>query len=162
AGGGSSGYSGDGGPATKALLALPQGMAVAADGSLIFADTANCVVRRIDTSGVISTILGNNKCGYGGDNGPPLNASLNAPASVAVDEAGDLAITEGDGNRIRVVISGTVFTLAGDGTAGYSGDGGLSTAARVSHPTGIRIHGGYLYFSDSGNNVIRRVNLTSA
>jgi uncharacterized protein (TIGR03437 family) len=162
AGGGSLGYAGDGGPATKALLNQPQGLAVAPDGSLIVADLANCVVRRIDTSGIITTIAGTGQCGYGGDAGPATKAMLNEPSGVAVDDAGNLAITESTGHRIRIVVNGTILTIAGDGTAGYSGDGGDSLKARVSNPSGVRVFGNYLYFSDTYNNVVRRISLTSA
>ncbi len=162
AGGASAGYAGDGGPATKALLSQPQGLAAAPDGSLIVADLANCVVRRIDKSGIITTIAGTGQCGYGGDGGPATKALLNAPSGVAVDGAGNLAITESTGNRIRIVVNGTILTIAGDGTAGYSGDGGDSLKARVSSPNGVRVFGSYLYFSDTYNNVVRRISLTDS
>ena len=159
AGNGTTGYSGDGGPATSASLSQPQGMAVAADGSLIFADTANCVVRRIDTRGVITTLVGTGQCGFSGDGGPATKAQLNGPGAVDVDGAGNLVITEGEGSRIRVVIGGQIATIAGNGTAGYSGDGGDSVRALVSEPTGVRIFGGYIYFGDSGSHVVRRIAL---
>ena len=90
AGNGTLGYSGDGGPATSASLSNPQGLSIAPDGSLILADASNCAIRRIDRSGVISTIAGTGKCGYGGDNGPAASALLNIPNAVAVDTAGNI------------------------------------------------------------------------
>jgi uncharacterized protein (TIGR03437 family) len=87
---------------------------------------------------------------------------LNTPSGVAVDQAGSLAITEEDGNRIRLVVGGIMLTVAGNGTAGYSGDGSDSLNAQVSSPNGIRLQNGYLYFCDTGNNVVRRISLTTA
>ena len=159
AGNGTTGYSGDGGPATSASLSQPQGLAIGPDGSLIFADTSNCVIRRIDTSGIITTIAGVGQCGFGGDGGPATQARLNAPGAVAVDGAGNIAFTEVDGNRIRIIVSGTIITLAGNGKPGYTGDGGDSQKAQVSAPSGIRLTGSYIYFSDKDNNVVRRIAL---
>ena len=160
AGGASSGYDGDGGPATKALLNNPRGLAIAQDGSLLVADTFNCVVRRIDKAGVITTLAGNGTCGYAGDNGPPLKASLNGPDGIAVDKNGDVAITESWGNRIRLISNGNIQTVAGNGTLGYSGDGEDPLKAQLASPAGIRFWNGALYFCDTINNVIRQVTLT--
>lgn len=160
AGNGTSGYAGDGGPAVNASLNVPQGLAVAPDGSLIVADSGNCVLRRINTDGIISTVAGTGLCGFAGDGGPATRALLNNPGGVVVDPVGDIAFTESEGNRIRLVSGGSIITVTGDGTAGYSGDGGSTFNARVSAPAGIRLFGNYIYFADSGNNVVRRISLS--
>jgi uncharacterized protein (TIGR03437 family) len=159
AGNGRSGYSGDGGPAVSASLNAPAGMAMAPDGSVLFADLANCVIRRIDTAGVISTVAGTGKCGFGGDGGRAKEALLNEPFGVAVDAFGNIAFTEPSGNRIRLIRDGMISTVAGDGTPGRRGDGGPAQDARVRDPGGIRIYNGFLYFADSGNHVVRRIAL---
>ncbi len=161
AGNGTSGYSGDGGPATRASLNQPLGISVGPDGAMIFADSANCVLRRIETSGNISTIAGTGVCGTAGDGGPATRAQLFGPAGVYVDGAGNIAFTENEGNRIRLVVGGQVLTIAGNGSAGYSGDGGDSLNAKLSAPAGITLNGNYIYFADSDNNVIRRILLDS-
>jgi uncharacterized protein (TIGR03437 family) len=158
-----SGYTGDGGPAIFASLGFPTYMTFAPDGSLVFADTTNCVVRSISPAGIISTIAGNNICTYAGDGGPAAKASLAGPTGVAYDSVGDLVITDTYNHRIRVVFAtnGNIFTLAGDGTANFSGDGGSSVKAEINTPEGIRVYNGATYFADTGNNRIRRIdNLT--
>ena len=159
AGNGSLGYSGDEGPAINGSLSVPQGLAVGPDGSVYVGDESNCVIRKIDPAGIIHTVAGNGKCGYSGDGGPATSAQLNIPSTVAVDGAGNLAITDTEGNRIRVVIAGMIYTVAGNGTPGYTGDGGDSLNAQVARPHGIKIYNNYLYFCDTDNNVVRRISL---
>lgn len=106
----------------------------------------------------ISTFAGNGTAGFSGDNGPATSAELSNPWAVAVDSAGNLYIADRNNNRIRKVSNGVVTTVAGNGTQGYSGDGGPATSAALSNPFGVAVDSaGNLYFSDHGNNVIRKV-----
>jgi len=126
AGNGTFGYSGDGGPATSAALDYPYGIAVDGAGNLYIADTFSCVIRMVNTSGVITTVAGNYaNAGYSGDGGQATNAGLSAPYGVAVDAAGNLYIADEGNNVIRKVdTDGIITTVAGNGTGGESGDGG--------------------------------------
>ena len=163
AGNGTEGYSGDGGPATSAALGDPNFLALGPTGSLYFTDNFNCVVRYITTSGVIGTYAGTGKCGDAGDGGSASRASFDGLAGLDFDSAGDLIISESFDNRIRMVSSsGTVSTLAGNGTAGFAGDGGNSKSALVSDPMGVRVHNGLVYFADSANNRVRSINLATS
>jgi len=162
AGTGMEGYSGDGGPASSAALAFPNYLAFGPNGSLFFTDTFNCVVRYITTSGIIGTFAGSGSCADAGDNGPALQASFIALEGLDFDGAGDLIVSEGFHHRLRVVLAnGTVATLAGNGTAGFSGDGGVSTKALVNNPVGVRVHNGFIYFCDSLNHRIRRIEIST-
>jgi predicted outer membrane repeat protein len=163
-------YAGDGGPATSALLNGPSGVAVDGNGNLYIADTSNNVIRKVDSSGTISTVAGQcgatkpsqlcTDAGYSGDGGPATNAFLNLPNAVAVDESGNLYIADTANEVIRKVDhSGTITTVAGTGsTANYGGDGGPATSAFLNSPTGVAVDGsGNLFIADSFNNVIRKV-----
>ncbi len=156
-------YAGDGGPAIFASLGFPTYMTFAPDGSLVFADLTSCVVRSINQAGIISTIVGNNICFIGGDGGPPLKASLAGPSGVAYDTSGNLFITDTYNHRIRVVRAsdGIILTLAGDGTPNFSGDNGSSLKAEVNTPEGVRVYNNTVYFADSGNNRIRKIDLAT-
>lgn len=163
AGNGAEGYSGDGGQATSAALGDPNYLALGPNGNLYFTDNFNCVVRSITTSGVISTYAGSGACGEAGNGGPASKASLNGLAGLDFDSAGDLIISESFDNRLRMVSSsGTVTNLAGNGTAGFSGDGGNSQDALVNDPYGVRFHNGSIYFADTANNRIRAINLSTS
>jgi sugar lactone lactonase YvrE len=163
AGNGFPGYSGDGGPATSAMLNGPSGVAVDTTGNLFIADASNQRVRQVNPGGVISTVAGTGSFGYTGDGGPATSARLNAPRGVAVDAAGDLLIADSGNLRIRTVSpSGVITTLAGNGSqgyfSGYSGDGGAATAAQLYRPTGIAVDpAGDLFIGDSNNNRVREV-----
>lgn len=157
AGNGQQGFSGDGGPATSASFSAPQGVAVDGAGNVYVADYSNNRIRKI-TNGVISTIAGNGNAGFSGDGGPALNAALNAPCSVNVDAAGNLYITDYNNQRIRKVSGGVITTVAGNGLAGYGGDGGLATNASLNFPLGVAVDSaGNLYIADNTNNRIRKV-----
>ena len=162
AGNGTAGNSGDGGPATDAELNGPYGIAVDAAGDLFIADTNNDRIREVDAgTHVITTVAGNGAQGYGGDGGPATGAVLYWPVGIAVDAAGDLYIAEYGDNRVREVNSSTqvITTVAGNGTAGYSGDGGQATGAELNSPFGLAVDAaGDLFIADSGNNCIREVN----
>lgn len=155
------GYYGDGGPAAIAGLAYPQGVCVDGQGNLYIADTGNNVIRKVDTNGIIWTVVGNGSSGYSGDGGQATNANLSSPSSVAVDGMGDLYIADSGNNVVRMVdINGDISTVAGNGSGGYSGDGGPSTNATLSTPSSIALDGnGNLYIADTGNSVIRIVDL---
>ncbi len=158
AGNGNSGFAGDGGPATSAHLD-PQGIAVGKDGSLYIADSANDRIRRVGTDGRIATVAGNGTWGFAGDGGPALSASLRNPSGVAVAADGSLLIIDSGNNRIRRVgPEGVISTVAGNGNAGFAGDGGPATAASLSAPSSIAVAAdGTLYIADPANNRIRRV-----
>jgi hypothetical protein len=152
-------YSGDGGQATSAGLSYPSNVAVDASGNIYIADFYNSVVREVNAdSGVITTVAGNGTNGYSGDGRQATDAELSSPAGVAVDAAGNLFITDSGNNVIRKVSSGVITTIAGNGTAGYSGDGLQATRAELDTPEGVAVDApGNLYIADSGNNVIRKV-----
>src|SRR5208282_1432049 len=158
AGNGTAGYSGDGGAATNAKLYWPSGVAVDATGNLFIADYVNNRVREVGANGIITTVAGGGSNGLG-DGGAATNAELYYPAGVAVDATGSLFIADEGSQRIRKVGSnGIITTVAGNGTQGYSGDGGAATNAELYLPTGVAVDAsGNLFIVDSGNNVIRKV-----
>lgn len=158
AGNGPDGFSGDGGPATLAVLNAPQGVAVDASGNIYVADRGNHRVRRIDTSGNISTIAGNGKATFSGDNGPAMAAGMD-PFAVAVDNAGDVFVVDQSNHRVREITPNNIITtVVGTGLPGYSGDGGSAVEAQLKFPAGVAVDGsGNLYIADEGNSVVRRV-----
>ncbi len=215
AGNGTKGYSGDNGPAISATMNLPRGLAVDASGNVYVSDSGNNVIRKIQTNGVIQTIVGNGQMGDQGDGGPASQASLRTPRGLAVDASGNLYIADSFNARIRKVATngiistfagtgqfpssgdgssaagadigfvyalaldakgnlffsdtynhcirrvssgGVINTIAGTGRAGFSGDGGLATAAALYLPRGLSLDAtGNLFFADSGNNRIRKI-----
>ncbi|MCW3121794.1 MAG: hypothetical protein JWQ38_1286 [Flavipsychrobacter sp.] len=159
AGGSGSGYSGDHGPATDAQLFDPCGIAVDDAGNVYIADEFNYAIRKVDTHGIITTIAGKGVYGYSGDGGPAQDAQLQV-SDVAVDKYGTVYIADGNDNVIRAVDTmGIIRTIAGDGTFGYSGDGGPATAATFRGPGGIKTdRDGNIYISDCNNNRIRMIN----
>ncbi len=161
AGNESMGYAGDGGPATVASLNRPWATAVDGKGNLFIADAYNNLVRRVDAgTGIITTVAGTGVYGYTGDNGPATSATISGPSSVAIDNAGNLYISDEGNNVIRKVAAttGTMTTFAGSSTATVLGDNGPATAAQITGPTGIAFDGaGNLYISTLVNRV-REVN----
>ncbi|MGH7165275.1 MAG: Ig-like domain-containing protein, partial [Nitrospiraceae bacterium] len=160
AGNGSGGFSGDGGQALAAQLAGPVSLDVGPDGSLYIADQGNNRIRRVNPSGVITTVAGNGVPNYGGDGGPATAASLNFPWDVAISPDGSLYIADYQNARIRRVgTDGIITTVAGTGIPGYSGEGGRATAARINLVWGGVDVGpnGELYIADTNNHCIRRV-----
>src|SRR6266581_2875799 len=134
AGNGRVGFSGDGGPATGTTLASPSGVAVDAAGNLYIADHGHNRIRKVNTDGIITTVAGNGTFGFSGDGGLATSANLWGPTGVAVDAAGNLYIADYGNNRIRRVnTDGIITTVAGNGTAGLSGDGGLATSASLQY-----------------------------
>ncbi len=155
-------YNGDNGPAVKATLNNPVGIAMDASGSnLYIADTGNNVVRKVNLSnGTITTVAGNGTAGFAGDgSGVSFATELNHPKGVAVDAAGNLYIADTNNSRIRVVTTdGTINTIAGTGGFAYAGDNGLATSAELNFPSQISIDAkGNIYVADSNNNVIRQL-----
>ena len=161
AGTGIGGFSGDGGLATQAQLNAPAGLAVGSDGSLYIADSFNRRVRRMGPDGIITTVAGSGIPGYGGDGGPATQALLNSPSAIAVGTDGRLYIADFGNSRIRQVgTDGIINTVAGNGTGGFTGDGGLATQARIGdpNPEGVAVGvDGTLYIPDRTNNRIRRL-----
>jgi uncharacterized protein (TIGR03437 family) len=157
AGNGTPGFSGDNGPAASAQLYAPQGVALDAAGNLYIADSVNLRIRKV-SNGVITTVAGNGTPGDSGDNGPATSAQLLEPYGVAVDAAGNLYIADSVNDRIRKVLNGVITTVAGNGTRGYSGDGGAATSAQLNQPQGVAVDAaGNLYIADTDNNRIRKV-----
>jgi uncharacterized protein (TIGR03437 family) len=159
AGNGFAGFSGDGGPATTASLNQPIRAEPDAAGNLYIADAGNGRIRKVSSNGIITTIAGNGGSGPLGDGGPATEAALLYPGDVAFDSAGDMFISDGNGNRVRKVdTDGIITTVAGNGTAGYAGDGGPATQASLNNPNALTIDSaGNLYISDQYNNRIRKV-----
>jgi NHL repeat len=153
------GESGDGGTAVAATLDSPAGLATDLSGDIYLADTADNVVREITTKGIIRLVAGNGREGYRGDRGPATRAELDNPQDVAVNTAGDVFIADTVNNVIREVTPrGEISTFAGNGRAGYRGDGGPADQAELTSPTGVAVDSlGNLYIADAGNNVVRRV-----
>jgi sugar lactone lactonase YvrE len=168
AGNGIGGFSGDGGPATEATLDLPVGVATDDAGNVFIADLFNDRVRRVDhRTGIITTYAGNGLQGFSGDGGPATAASLNLfsgsnpfGSPVALDASGNLFISDLGNQRIRRVdaATGVINTVAGNGTPGFSGDGGAATSAELHSPSSVAVTpSGTYYINDSFNFVIRRV-----
>ena len=159
AGNGKPGFSGDGGPATAAELNSPRDVAVDAAGNLYIADSNNQRIRKVTAAGVISTVAGNGARGFSGDGASATAAQLGDPDAVAIDGAGNLYSAETYNHRVRrITPSGVISTVAGNGSAGFSGDGGPATPAQLSVPSGVAVGpDGDLDIVDFGNQRIRRV-----
>ncbi len=159
--GGQAGQTGDNGPATSALLTAPQGVAATPDGGYLIADTGNHRVRRVDAAGTItaSTSLPTNGAGFSGDGASSTGARLNAPARVAPLPGGGYLIADTNNNRIRRVSAQNIITtVAGSATSGFSGDGGLATAASLALPEGVApTPDGGILIADTGNERVREV-----
>jgi hypothetical protein len=161
AGNGQSGFSGDGGSSTAARLNQPTDVYLDNAANIFVADTQNNRVRKVNASQVITTVAGSGQQGFSGDNGPATSAKFNTPTSVWVTSSGVLYIADTGNNRIRKVMNGVVTTVGGNGQSGYSGDGGPATSAKLKSPTSIVVDStGNLYFSDTGNNVVRKISST--
>ena len=152
--------SGDGGLATAASFILVNRVAVDASGNLYLPDYSSARIRKVNPSGIISTVVGNGVPGYSGDGGPATSANINGPIAIAIDRAGNLFFTDYNNSRVRKVNSaGVISTVAGNGTRGYSGDGGPATSASLQDPLGLAVDSiGNFYIADTSNNRIRKVN----
>lgn len=188
AGNGTAGYTGDGGAATAAHLGAPFAVALDATGDLFIADNEENVIRAVcavpgkllgvtcAAAGDIVTVAGTGAAGATGDNGPATSADLNGPYSLVLDSAGNLFIADTQNNRVRGVCAagsgtlfgtsctsvGMIFTITGDGTGSFAGDGGLASAAEVNSPSGLTVDpAGDLYIADTQNNRIRKINAST-
>ena len=150
---------GDNGPASASTLTSPRGCAFDDQGNLYIADTIDNRIRKVDHStGLITTVAGTGSAGWSGDNMPADQTQLNAPHAVAVDRDGTIYISDTGNQRIRRVKDGVITTVAGTGLEGYAGDGGLATQADLDVPLGLALDSlDNLYFADSGNHRVRKV-----
>jgi sugar lactone lactonase YvrE len=152
------GSTGDGGTALAARLAAPYGVATDSANLLYITDTSNCVIRTVETSGLIQLLAGNYTRGFSGDGGPAASAQLSYPRGIAVDAARNIYFCDTGNSRIRRIdrITGVISTIAGNGQEAYSGDGGPGYLAALSSPTGVTVDSaGSLYIADTNNNCIR-------
>ncbi|MEI9894044.1 MAG: hypothetical protein WDN28_09195 [Chthoniobacter sp.] len=162
AGSGQKGFSGDGGPATQALLDNPFGLARGPDGALWFCEYGGQRIRRVTPDGVIHTAAGIGQKGYRGDGGPATQAAFNLPHEIRFDPAGNYYIADMTNHAVRRVDAktGIITTFAGTGQPGYSGDGGPAAQAQLKQPHSIQFGpDGSLYICDIGNNAIRKVDM---
>jgi sugar lactone lactonase YvrE len=158
AGTGTAGYSGDTAAATSATLFNPAGAVYDGSGNLYISDAQNNVVRKIAVGGTITTVVGSGTQGYSGDGGAATAAALDQPMGLALDPSGNLYIADSHNHVIREVSGGTITTIAGTGTAGFSGDGGPATAATLTLPQGVAVDAsGNVYIADTGNHRIRKL-----
>lgn len=158
AGSGVRGFGGDGGPATRAQLNLPSGVAVAPDGSVYIADTLNHRVRRVSPDGQIVTVAGTGVAGAEGDGRLGTRAQLNEPSALAVGPDGVLYVADSGNHRVRLVSpAGYIGTAAGVGIPGFAGDSGPATLAELNQPGGVAVHtDGTLFIADSANDRVRK------
>ena len=164
AGTGTQGFSGDGGPATEAQINNPYGVVRGPDGAIWFCEYTGQRIRRIAPDGTMSTVAGNGTEGYSGDGGPALEASFNLPHELRFDRAGNLYLTDMANHVIRRIdaVSRIITTFAGNHQRGYSGDGGAAAQASLNSPHSLQFGpDGALYICDIGNNVIRRVDMST-
>jgi sugar lactone lactonase YvrE len=164
AGTGTAGYSGDGGLAVQAMLNQPMSVAVDASGNVIITDSQNRRIRRIEaTTGIITTIAGTGVEGYSGDGGLATSARIQRAVDVTVDASGNIYFADSVGHRVRrISASGTIITIAGIGTPGFDGDGGVGTSASLNTPLAVALDASatFLYIADPGNHRVRRVRLS--
>ena len=161
AGTGINGYGGDGSPAINAKFSRMLGICMDANNNLYIGDWDNHRIRRVDgVTGIVTTIAGNGTGGFSGDGGAATVAELQKPTGICFDKCGNLYFTDEDNNCVRRVdiSNGTINTIAGNGIAGFGGDGGPAMSASFNHPTGIAIDSsGNLYISDYYNNRVRKM-----
>jgi sugar lactone lactonase YvrE len=161
AGTGSAGFSGDGSSATSAQFDAPQDVAIDASGNVYIADATNHRIRKITaTTGIINTIAGTGIAGYSGDGAAATLAKFNAPIGIALDKSGNIYVADNGNNCIRkiTVATGIISTIAGTGTAGFSGDGSTATSAQLYAPYDLTIDtSNNIYIADVSNNRIRKI-----
>jgi hypothetical protein len=164
AGDGTQSFNGDGGLATQAQLNSPSGIALDGLGNLLFADFGNYRIRKINLStGIINTVYGAGIYGSSGDGGLASNANITAE-DIKFDASGNLLVSEPNFHRVRKIVTSTgiINTIAGIGTSGYTGDGGLAVNAQLFYPMTLSLDNiGNIYIADMGNHMIRKVTLSS-
>ena len=164
AGTGTASFTGDGGLATAATVNTPVGVWVVPSGDVYFADQSNNRIRKITVAtGIITTIAGTGTAGFSGDGGAATSAELNKPAGIFIDPAGNIYIGDLMNNRVRKVTPGGIIsTVAGNGTAGFAGDGGLATSAELNEPWGVWVEpSGNILITDQLNYRVRKVDITT-
>jgi serine/threonine protein kinase, bacterial len=151
---------GDGKPATSVVLTLIDGIAVDRAGNIYLSHRSKNRIRKVTPDGIITTVAGNGVAGYSGDGGPALQAALNFPAGLALDEHDNLFIADRNNHRIRKVSpDGIITTVAGTGVPDFDGDDGPALEAQLHHPSDVEVaSNGDLYISDRSNHRIRKVN----
>lgn len=157
---GATGYSGDGGPATAATMNSPTGLAIDGMGNMYITDDYNNVVRRVDGgTGIITTYAGTGASGFSGDGGPATSAKLAFPVGISVGPDGTIYLSDNVNNRIRKIDNvGIINTIAGNGFAGYGGDGGPATSATLNKPwDAIADQNGNVYIADFFNCRVRKI-----
>lgn len=159
AGTGTQGYTGDGGPAVNAELGRPVALMLDPSGNLYYVDSVNAVVRKISTSGTITTVIGSGVTGYSGDGGSATAAKLAFPLGIAMDGSGNIYIADANNNVVRKVTAGGIIsTFAGNGAGKYAGDGGPAASASLNIPSDVAVDAaGNVYIADAGNNRVRKV-----
>ncbi len=159
AGNGYNNFSGDGGLATAASLNSPRDVKVDDLGNFYIADAVNNRIRKVNSSRIISTIVGNDTSGYSGDSGYAINAKINYPISIDLDKDMNLYIADYSSNRIRKVslTSGVITTVAGNGIGGYGGENANALLSSINKPLGVAAYDKKLFISDTGNDRIRKV-----
>ncbi len=160
-GNGSFGFSGDGGPATAAKLFSPQMMFFDATGNLYFSDANNGRIRKVSTTGIITTFAGNGTWGFAGDGGPATAAELFKPGGIFIDAAGNMYFADSYNHRVRKInTAGIITTIAGTGTIACTGDGGPATAAASGKPGSVWVDAaGNVYFTDFDFNRVRKIDV---
>ncbi len=164
---GERGFGGDGGPAARATLNGPFDVGFDAAGHLYFSDTFNHRIRRVDAvTGIIATCAGSGEAGYTGDGGPATSARFNEPYGIALDRAGNIFVADRHNHCVRRVdaAAGIVTTFAGNGTAGYGGDGGPALRAEMAEPNGLALDPAEqrLFIADVAGNRVRAVDLADS
>ena len=150
---------GDGGPATQAVLESPVGITFDAQGNLYIADRDHDAIRKVDKSGIMTTVAGTGQRGYSGDGGPATKAKLNGPLGVVFDAAGDMYIADENNSRVRKVdTNGIITTVGGTGDLGCGGNGGLATAAQMQNAASLAVGpDGSLYVTEGECNAVRKI-----
>ncbi len=164
AGTGTYGFSGDGGPATSAMLSLPTGVAVDGAGNIYIADAGNYRIRKVTPSGIITTFAGTGASSYAGDGGLATAASFSWPNAIAVDAAANVFVTDQTAERVRKITASTgiITTVVGSGAYGSLGDGSPATSAQLAYPNGVAVDAsGNLFVSESYGDRVRRVDASS-
>jgi len=164
AGTGEEGFSGDGGAGLRATMAFPSAIAIDNEGNLLIADFGNHRIRRLATDGTIVSIAGTGEPEFNGDGAPALESSIGEPCGVVADRNGNVYIGDQVNCRVRVVTpSGSMYTVAGTGVEGYSGDGGPAELAEISNPDILACdHEGNVYVPDYSNAAVRKLTRVSA